>query len=119
MLKMRMRVLSVVFLCICLIGCATGKFARYRGRALRLGIPIYQGVPPQEYSYKSLGYVEGEYKMGFWARGVVVAVFNALEDMANNAVSVGANAVIKVKLSSVGRTYYYTGEAVIFDKFPD
>lgn len=100
-----------------LYGCASGEFARYKGRALKFGIPVYQGAPPQEYSYKSLGYVKGEYKRRFFD-DTAFSISNALENMANNAKSMDANAVIKVKLHTEGSLVYYDGEAVIFDKLP-
>jgi hypothetical protein len=98
-------------------GCATSGFARYKGRALKFGIPIYQGEPSQEYPYKSLGYVKGEYKRRFFD-DVAFSISNALEDMANNARSMNANAIIKTKLHTEGSICRYDGEAVVFDVMP-
>lgn len=43
---------------------------------------------------------------------------SALENIANNAKSMNANAVIKTKLHIEGSLYYYDGEAVAFDVMP-
>lgn len=109
----------ILFSLIVLIvsGCATSGFARFKGRALKFGIPIYQGEPSLDYPYKSLGYVKGEYKKRFFD-DVVFSMSNALENMANNAKAMDANAVIKTKLHTEGNLYYYNGEAVIFDIMP-
>lgn len=113
-----MKKFMVFLLCLGLIGCATSGFARFKGRALDLGIPIYQGEPSPEYSYKSLGYVRGEYKKRFFD-DVAFIMSNALEDMANNAKSMNANAVIKTKMHNEGSLVYYDGEAVVFDVMPN
>ena len=112
-----LKLLFIVLLCLGLIGCATSGFSRFKGRALKFGIPIYQEEPPQEYAYQSLGDVKGEYKKGFFD-DVGFAISNALENMANNAKSMNANAVIKTKLHTEGSLYYYDGEAVIFNTMP-
>ena len=101
-----------------LSGCATSGFGRFKGRALKFGIPIYQGEPSQEYPYKSLGDVKGEYKKGLFD-DVGLSIYNALENMADNAKSINANAVIKTKLHTEGSLYYYDGEAVVFDVIPE
>ena len=113
-----LKILFIVLLCLGLIGCATSGFSRFEGRALKFGISIYQGEPPQQYSYRSLGYVRGEYKKEFFDN-VGFAISNALENMANNAKSMGANAVIKTKLHIEGSPHYYDGEAVIFNVMPE
>lgn len=107
----------IVFLCLSLFGCASSGFARYKGRALDFGIPIYQGEPTQEYPYKSLGYVKGEYKKGFFDDAGYIAS-KALENMANNAKSMGANAVINTKPHNESSVFCYDGEAVVFDVLP-
>jgi hypothetical protein len=111
--------LGVFFLTLLLLtGCATTeKFARYEGRALKFGIPLYQGVPPENYTYKSLGYIKGEYKNNLFD-GAAYIISKALENLANNAKLIGANAVIKIKGHSKGLSFYYDGEAVIFDNLP-
>ena len=115
-MKILKRIL-VVLLCLGLVGCATNGFGRFKGRALKFGIPIYQGEPPQEYPYQSLGYVKGEYKIGFFD-DAAFSMSNALENMANNAKSMNANAIIKAKLHTEGSLCYYDGEAVVFDVLP-
>lgn len=50
----------------------------------------------------------------------VAKIFTALEDMANNAKAMGANAVINTRLSQSNfKGFRYTGEAVRFQKLPD
>jgi len=101
-----------------LSGCATSNaFGRYKGRALKFEIPLYQGTPPPEYTYKSLGPVKGEYK-STWLDDVGFSMSNALENLAKNAKETQANAVIKVQLNVKARVYTYDGEAVIFDNIP-
>ncbi|KAF0132542.1 MAG: hypothetical protein FD145_1629 [Candidatus Saganbacteria bacterium] len=97
------------------------KFSRFKGKALELKIPIYEGLPPENCSYKSLGHVTGEYKTErvFLKEGVVVIIFKALSNLADNATAQGANAVINVKGQKKGSGFIYTGEAVIFDTLPD
>jgi len=106
-------------LCLCLLGAAPSGFARFKGRALKFAVPTYQGEPPQEYTYKSLGYVKGEYK-GNMLDGAVSIMSKTLEKLASNAKEMGANAVIKVKYNTAGiKAAFYDGEAVVFDKMPD
>lgn len=92
-------------------------FGRYRGRALAFGIPLYQGTPPSNCPYRSLGSVAGE------ATGGRVTVSqrasNALEALATQAKATGANAVIKVEGHKVGWAgLRYEGEAVVFETLP-
>ena len=61
--------------------------------------------------------MKGEYKKGL-LDDVGLSISNALENMANNAKSMNANAVIKTKLHTEGSLYYYDGEAVVFDVMP-
>lgn len=96
---------------------AERKFSRYKGRALQFGISLYQGVPPEKYVYKSLGNVRGEYKSGFFD-SAVYTISNALEDLANKAKEIGANAVIKIEPRKEGNTFIYEGEAVVFETLP-
>jgi len=93
-------------------------FGQYKGRALAFGIPIYQGVPPNNYPYRSLGPVAGE------ATGGRVTVSqrasNALEALANQAKAMGANAIIKVEGHKIGWAgLRYEGEAVVFETLPE
>ena len=40
------------------VGCATTgpqQFGRYKGRALKLDVAIYQGIPPEQYAYRKIG----------------------------------------------------------------
>ena len=106
--------LFVTFLSSC---AAPNAFGRYKGRALKFEIPLYQGTPPQEYTYKSLGPVRGEYK-STWLDNAGLSMSNALENLAKNAKETKANAVIKVQLNLKDRVYTYVGEAVIFDNMP-
>ena len=103
-------------------GCATAGFARFKGRALRLDVAIYQGTPPPEYHYKSLGQVEGFYPNNFFDMKMmtVARTFAALEDMANRAKAMSANAVINTQLvQSNSKGFRYQGEAVVFEMLPD
>lgn len=105
-----------------LAGCATTGFARFKGRALRLDVAIYQGTPPPESPYKSLGPVEGFYPNNFFDMKMITVarIFAALEDMANHAKAMGANAVINTQLvQSNYKGFRYRGEAVVFETLPD
>jgi hypothetical protein len=96
------------------------KFGRYKGRALRFGIPLYEGVPPAEFQYKDLGYLEGKYQGKLFIDSAGSIISNALEDLANKAKAIGANAVIEVEpFNEPNRVFRYTGRAVIFEKLPD
>ena len=109
-------------------GCATAnpnQFERIKGRALNYAVAIYQGQPPAEYSYHSLGPVTGYFKGEsniLYSDMVVYVMDKSLEDMANNAKAMGANAVINIKgKADIGlfkEAYNYTGEAVVFDTLP-
>jgi hypothetical protein len=56
---MILRRVLIIFVCLSLIGCATSGFARFKGRALKFGIPIYQGEPSQEYPYTAADLQDG------------------------------------------------------------
>ena len=85
---------------------------------MRYGIPLYESVPPKEYTYKSLGNMKGEYKSTFMdSAGDTIS--KALENLANKAKSAGANAVIKIEGKTSSSGFIYEGEAVIFDKLPE
>ncbi len=92
-------------------------FNQYKGRALALGIPLYEGAPASEYPYRSLGPVAGETKGG---RAMVTQrMSGALEDLATKAKAMGANAVIKIEPRAEGSTgFRYDGEAVVFETLP-
>lgn len=121
------RILLLFFCGIFFIsGCATSGFARIKGRALEYVVPVYQGQPPEEYGYRSLGPVEGHFKGEnniLYSDSLVYVLSQAMEDMANNAKAMGANAVINIKGEAdtglFKRAYHYTGEAVIFDRLPE
>lgn len=105
--------------CIAAIGNAVErKFSRYKGRALKFDIPLYQGLPPGKYSYENLGYVKGEHK-GTYSDSAASTIAKALENLANKAKEMEANAVINVESHNKGIIFSYDGEAVIFDKLPD
>ena len=101
---------------------AERKFCRIEGRALRYALPSYQGTPPAQYAYKSLGYITYTYKYNFFESGGY-AMCAALEGLVNKAKEMGANAVIKVEPNpkgvAKGLDFAYAGEAVIFDKLPE
>jgi len=116
-----MKKLILLLLCITMVvaaGCATEGFARLKGRALKLPLPVYQGMPPEEYTYKSLGEVRGEYKNGFFD-SVVSSMDKSLEDLVFNAEDMGANAVINIDLNIEKKLFIHTGEAVIFNELPE
>ena len=93
------------------------KFGQYKGRALAFGIPLYQGLPPSKYPYRSLGPAAGDEKGGRVT--VTQRASNALEALATQAKAMGANAVIKVEGHKVGWAgLRYEGEAVIFETLP-
>jgi len=105
-----------------LAGCATAsgsvKFQRYGiGNVKNFSVPVFSGTPPPEYPYASLGYVEGKPKQRF-LRIAIDQMAQAVEDMAQRAEAMGANAVINVKGPKIG-SLAYEGEAVIFEKLPD
>lgn len=99
-------------------GCSNTSFSRYRGRALRFGIPLYQGTPPSQYAYRYLGSVTGEHKSRFSESSAFI-ISEALEDLANHAKLMGANAVIEVESDYEHGAFRYTGQAVIFDRLPE
>jgi uncharacterized protein YbjQ (UPF0145 family) len=65
-----------------------------------------------------LGIIKGEYKSTFFD-SAASTISKALEDLANKAKDMGANAVIKIEPKSSFSSFTYTGEAVIFDKIPN
>jgi uncharacterized protein YbjQ (UPF0145 family) len=109
-------------------GCATAnpnQFERIKGRALNYAVAIYQGQPTSEYPYRSLGSVTGYFKGEsniLYSDMVVYVMDKSLEDMANNAKAMGANAVINIKgnaeMGLFKEIYHYTGEAVVFGTLP-
>lgn len=117
---MRPNALIALMLCGLMAGCATAGFSRFKGRALQLDVAIYQGTPPAEHPYESLGPVEGFYPNNLFNMKITVAkIFAALEDMANNAKAMGANAVINTHLAQSNyKGFRYTGEAVLFETLP-
>jgi hypothetical protein len=113
-----MKKFLILLLCLGLIGCATAEFARYRGGGFESAVPIYQGEPPQQYSYGSIGYIKGQYKAQvFDLPGDKIS--RALQNMANTAKAMGANGIIKLKLHSGISVVYYEGEAVVFNAMPN
>jgi len=108
-------------------GCATNpnQFERIKGRALNYPVAIYQGQSPPEYSYRSLGPVTGYFKGEsniLYSDMIVYVMDKSLEDMANNAKAMGANAIINIKgnaeMGLFKEIYHYSGEAVVFDTLP-
>ncbi|MFH2137396.1 MAG: hypothetical protein ABII88_02670 [Candidatus Omnitrophota bacterium] len=117
-MKIKNKILILLLFVVLLVGCATGGFAQFKGKALELDLPVYSGVPPIEYQYTSLGSVSGEYnETSFLGKHVGGSLFAALEAMVKNAKDMGANAIIKVEMAS-GKGYGYNGEAVVFDELP-
>ena len=110
------------------VGCATTnpqQFGRFKGRALKFDVAIYQGLPPSQYPYRTLGHVEGHHDQTFMERAMGESagyiMSKALEALANNAKVMGANAVINVRFTAHGflaSRVSYEGEAVIFEQFP-
>ena len=105
-----------------IMGCATGSgsatFQRYGiGNVKNFSVPVFSGVPPPEYSYASLGYVEGRPNQRF-LRIAIDQWAQAVEDMAQRAKAMGANAVINIKGPKMG-SLAYEGEAVIFERLPE
>ncbi len=115
-----LRFIAGLMIGIVLAGCATaGGFNRFKGRALKLDVAIYEGTPPPEYSYRSLGPVEGVRQNHLFDMEMAAAqLFTTLEVMALKAKAFGANAVIKTQAHSSFKEIRYTGEAVIFDTLP-
>ena len=120
------KILQFLILAILISGCATSGFTQIKGRALHYAVPVYQGEPPQEFSYRSLGSVEGYFKGEsnlLYSDMFVYVMSQAMEDMAKNAKAKGANAIINIKGEAekgfFNRAYHYTGEAVIFDRPPE
>ncbi len=113
--KQKLHLITILTLGILTLpGCANDSFCRIEGRALQFGIPLYQGVPSANYVYKSLGYVRGEYRTKF-TDTVVSSLSNALENLADKAKTIGANAVVKIKMHRDGSLIWYDGEAVVFE----
>lgn len=110
------------------IGCAATspqQFSRFKGRALKFDVAIYQGAPPSQYSYRTLGYVEGHHDQTLVERAMGESsgylISKALEDLASNAKIMGANAAINVRFTTQGflaSRVTYEGEAVVFEQLP-
>jgi len=110
------------------VGCATTnpqQFSRFKGRALKFDVAIYQGIPPNQYAYRTLGHVEGHHDQTLLERAMGESsgyiMSKALEDLASNAKTMGANAVISVRFTTQGflaSRVSYEGEAVIFEQPP-
>ncbi len=85
---------------------------------LQTCIPVYQGEPPKDYPYKNLGPVKGAYTKQFM-EGSHASRNKALENIADNAKAMNANAVIKIQphMGFSGNTSV-DGEAVVFDVMP-
>jgi hypothetical protein len=100
------------------IASAERRFGRIEGRALRYDLPLYQGTPPSQYTYKSLGHIKFTQNWNFQSAGYNMCA--ALEGLANKAKAAGANAVIKIEPHPGNRLdFSYDGEAVIFSKLPE
>lgn len=104
-----------------LSGCATAsgsvKFQRYGiGNVKNFSVPVFSGTPPPEYPYRSLGHVHGKPKHRIF-RIAIDQMAQAVEDMAQQAQAMGANAVINVKGPKIGPAY--EGEAVVFETVPN
>jgi hypothetical protein len=112
-----------VLICLTMLaGCATAsgsvKFQRYGiGNVKNFSIPVFSGTPPPEYPYTSLGQVQGKPKHRIF-RIAIDQWAQAVEDMAQQAKAMGANAVINIKGPKIG-SGAYEGEAVIFERLPD
>ena len=93
-------------------------FGHFGPIPLQTCIPVYQGVPPKDYPYKDLGPVKGAYAKQFMG-GSHASNNKALEDIANNAKAMNANAVIKIQLHmGFSGNASVDGEAVVFDVMP-
>ena len=93
-------------------------FGHFGPIPLQTCIPVYAGEPPQNYPYKDLGPVKGEYKKQIM-EGSHASITKALENIADNAKAMNANAVIKTQphMDFFGN-YSIDGEAVVFDVMP-
>lgn len=108
---------TVLALALSLTACATAPvgFARLRGAADHLGIPVYRGIPPAIYTHVDHGKVTG--KVGA-ASSVGEQRYRALYNLAEAARAVGANAVIDVEERATDEGLIVSGEAVSFDLYP-
>lgn len=96
---------------------ADRKFARIKGRVLKFGIPLYEGAPPDNYIYEGLGHVRGEYKGTFFDSAVFI-MSKSLENLADEAKDMGANAVIDIESHNERGVFVHEGEAVVFNELP-
>lgn len=107
-----------VFLPLFIIGCASSQsFVRIRGtkNADLHGIRVYQKNPPENYPYKSLGFISAEGHGAF----AVMRLDHGLEDLTLKAMDLGANAIINWRIKQTfGWVLHMEGEAVIFDYLP-
>jgi len=115
-----------------LSGCATTKvdpnaFTRrdwaWQGIGkVEYSIPEFNGPVPGEFPYKSLGMVEGKKdKSNFLAqKGVVVEMREAEQNCIENAIELGANAILNMGWANgkLDHDCTTTGEAVVFDRVP-
>ena len=112
----RRNVLTYLAGILLMVGCATAP----KGPALR----AYQGVPPGDYPYRSLGEVFGEYTTdtGLWDQYAQYVAREAMLDLAEEAKELGANAVIRVRREQgeghQAHMFRFRGEAVIFEDLP-
>ncbi len=111
-------IVMLLLILFVLPGCASNGFAKFGGLVgMNIDIPVYRGHPPAEYEYISLGGVRGECtvtSLTLYARAMYVCI----EKMADEAIPLGANAIINSEeLRSAGFLSYtliYQGEAVKF-----
>lgn len=100
-------------------GCATtNQFSRVGGtkNADLHGIRIYNGQPPTEFPYQSLGVISADGHGPF----ILARLDNALENLTLKAKDLGANAIINWKIKpQFGWAMKVEGEAVVFEKFPN
>lgn len=106
-----------LFLIFFLLPGCTQKLVKSKGWARQFDLPIYKGMPPEEYPYQDLGYVKGEYKPEiFDSSGTIISLaFNKIVEEAKRK---GANAVINLKEHTERNVFYYDGQAVLFEVLP-
>lgn len=111
-------IIICIFLSIFIFGCASSQsFVRIRGtkNADLHGIRVYQKAPPENYPYKSLGFIYAEGQGAF----TLMRLDNALENLTLKARELDANAIINWRIKPrFGWVLHMEGEAVIFDTFP-
>jgi hypothetical protein len=100
---------------LCLPGCATPGFALISGDGPRFPIPVFQGAPPPEYFYESLGTVSASAPVVF---GAGAAMADAMSALSIEAAKLGGNGVIhgkrRLKQQFLTSEVVCTGEAVVF-----